>query len=131
MKLLLDSHTLLWALFEPERLSPNARELIGDTDNQIIVSYVSFWEITVKIAKGKLQVPGSSIKPILKESRELGFQFLPLQDEHLVLLESLPTFPDHKDPFDRMLVAQAIVEGIPLLTFDAKIRRYPVQTIWN
>jgi PIN domain nuclease of toxin-antitoxin system len=76
VKLLLDSHTLIWALFEPDRLSPNARALIGDTGNQIIVSYASFWEITVKIAKGKLKVPGSSVKPILAEARDIGFQFL-------------------------------------------------------
>ncbi len=131
MKLLIDSHTLLWALFEPDRLSPNAKALIGSTENQIIVSYASSWEITVKIAKGKLKVPGSSVKPILAEARDLGFQFLAFKDEHLVVLESLPVFTDHKDPFDRMLVAQAIVEGLPLLTVDTKIPRYPVQTIWK
>jgi len=131
LKLLLDSHTLLWALLQPERLSPNARALLGDTGNQIIVSYASLWEITVKIAKGKLNVPGSSVGPILRESRDLGFQLLAFNEEHLMVLESLPTFADHKDPFDRMLVAQAIVEGLPLLTADTKIPRYPVQTIWK
>jgi len=131
LKPLLDTHTLLWALFEPERLSPKVRTLIGDRENEIVVSYATFWEITIKVAKGKLKVPGSSVKPILKESRDLGFQFLPLKDEHLAVLESLPTFPDHKDPFDRMLIAQSIVEGLPLLTIDAKIQRYPVQTIWK
>ncbi len=131
MKLLLDSHTLLWALLEPERLSPNARTLIGDPENQIIVSYTSLWEITVKVAKGKLTVPGSSVNPILRESRDLGFQFLAFKEEHLAALESLPTFADHKDPFDRMLVAQAIVEGLPLLTADTKMPRYPVATIWK
>ncbi len=131
MKLLLDSHTLLWALLEPDRLSPNARTLIGDPENQITVSYASFWEITVKIAKGKLKVPGSSIKPIISESRDLGFQFLGFIDEHFAALESLPIFADHKDPFDRLLVAPAIVEGLPLLTVDAKMQRYPVQTVWK
>jgi PIN domain nuclease of toxin-antitoxin system len=131
VKLLLDTHTLLWSLFEPQRLSPKARGLIGDTQNEITVSYASFWEITVKIAKGKLAVPGSSVKPILAESHNLGFRFLAFKDEHLAVLESLPTFADHKDPFDRMLVAQSIVEGFPLLTIDARIPRYAVQTIWK
>jgi PIN domain nuclease of toxin-antitoxin system len=131
VKFLLDSHALLWALFEPERLSPNARALIGNAENQVVVSYANFWEITVKIAKGKLTVPGSSEKPILAESHDLGFQFLAFHDDHLVVLESLPKLSDHKDPFGRMLVAQAIVEGLPLLTVDAKMKRYPVQTIWK
>jgi len=131
VNLLLDTHTLLWSLFEPERLSPMARGLIGDTRNEITVSYASFWEITVKVAKGKLKVPVSSVEPILRESRDLGFRFLGFRDEHLETLESLPIFSDHKDPFDRILVAQAIVEELPILTIDAKIPRYTVQTIWK
>jgi PIN domain nuclease of toxin-antitoxin system len=131
LKLLLDSHALLWSLFEPNRLSDHARSLIGDTGNEVFISQASLWEVTIKIAKGKLAVPSSSIKPILAELRDLGFQRIPLKDEHLAVLESLPTFPDHKDPVDRLLVAQAIVEELPVLSVDAKIRRYPVKTIWR
>lgn len=121
MKLLLDTHLLLWAANDPNRLSDAARNWIEDLSNELLFSAASLWEITIKRSLGRddFQVDGRLLRRGLLDN---GYQELPITSEHAVALESLPSI--HKDPFDRMLIAQATTEGILLLTKDAQVARY-------
>ena len=124
MRVLLDTHALLWALDGSDELSETARRTIVKLDNEVLVSSVSAWEIAIKRALGKLEAPrdlGAAID-------EAGFVRRLIRFEDCEALEALPNH--HRDPFDRMLVAQALVEGIPVVTRDPWIRHYGVQTIW-
>jgi len=123
LKLLLDTHALLWALLAPRRLSPTAADAIEDGANEVFVSVVSAWEIEIKRAKGKLpiQVP---LSDALSEQR---FKTLPVTLPYVLAVESLPR--RHRDPFDRMLIAQAQLEGMTLVTSDREVRHYPVATL--
>lgn len=89
---------------------------------------VSLWELSVKISIGKLRTVGSSIQYLRDECREYGIEILPIRMEHILRTESLPLH--HRDPFDRLLIGQAIEEGLVILTDDAHFRRYPVKTVW-
>ena len=124
MRVLLDTHALLWALDGSESLSALARHTILTLENEVLVSSVSGWEIAIKRVLGKLDAPralGAAID-------EAGFVRRLIRFEDCEKLETLPSH--HRDPFDRMLVAQALVDGIPVVTRDAWIGRYGVQTIW-
>lgn len=122
MKLLLDTHLLLWAAGEPKRLSRKARALIDDRDNELLFSAASLWEVVIKRSLGRsdFQVDPRLLRRGLLDN---GYSELPVLSEHVVAIESLP--PIHKDPFDRVLVAQASVEGITLLTTDSIVAQYP------
>ena len=122
MKLLLDTHLLLWAAGRPERLPPAARRLISDVENELLFSAASLWEIAIKRGLGRedFQVEPRLLRRGLLEN---GYADLPVTGEHAVALDGLP--PIHKDPFDRILIAQAMVEGIALLTVDPLVARYP------
>ncbi len=122
MKLLLDTHVLLWAAGEPARLSLSTRRLLNDTANEPLFSVVSLWEIVIKRGLGRkdFQVDARLLRRGLLDN---GYTELPIVSEHAVAVESLPAI--HKDPFDRLLVAQATVEGITLLTLDDQVARYP------
>lgn len=122
MKLLLDSHLLLWAANEPSRLSAAARAYLEDTRNDLLFSAASLWEITIKRGLGRrdFQVDARLLRRGLLDN---GYWELPVTSEHAVNLESLP--PIHKDPFDRILIAQATAEGITLLTTDEQVALYP------
>lgn len=122
MKLLLDTHLLLWAAGPSPRLSLGARRLITDGDNELFASTASLWEIAIKSA---LRRPEFQIDPALFRRNLLnnGYGELPVTGEHAVAVANLPTI--HKDPFDRLLIAQSIVEGIMLLTGDPVVARYP------
>ncbi len=124
MRVLLDTHALLWALADDERLSPSARELIVDEANDIVVSAVSAWEISVKTTLGKLKAPVNLREAI----SQAGFTERLIGFADCQRLSHLPAL--HRDPFDRMLVCQALEDGAPLLTKDRMIAQYPVQTIW-
>ena len=121
MKLLLDTHLLLWAAGEPKKLSPKARRLIADTDNELMFSAASIWEVAIKRTLGRadLQVDTRLFRRGLIDN---GYVELPVLSAHAVAVEALP--PVHKDPFDRLLVAQSLVEGIVLLTSDATVAQY-------
>lgn len=123
VKLLLDTNALLWALLEKHRLSPRAIEVIEDEANDLFVSVVSVWEIEIKRAKGRLHVP-MEIEPSLAEQR---FSALPVTLRHAQAVESLPRH--HRDPFDRMLICQAQLDGLTLVTSDRMMRRYPVSVM--
>jgi PIN domain nuclease of toxin-antitoxin system len=122
MKLLLDTHLLLWAAGSPERLPPVALPLLEDPANELLFSAASLWEIAIKRGLGRsdFQVDARVLRRGLLDN---GYQELAITAEHAVSIDSLP--PIHKDPFDRILVAQATVEGITLLTVDALVARYP------
>ncbi|SNB73316.1 PIN domain nuclease, a component of toxin-antitoxin system (PIN domain) [Arboricoccus pini] len=122
MKLLLDTHVLLWAAGRPERLSPAAQGLMDDLANTLLFSSASLWEIAIKHSLGRadFQVDARLLRRGLLDH---GYRELPITGEHAVAIESLP--PIHKDPFDRILVAQTMVEGITLLTADSRLAAYP------
>ncbi len=122
MKFLLDTHLLLWAAGTPERLSQPARSLIEDPANLLLFSAASLWEITIKQGLGRadFQVNARVLRRGLLDN---GYAELSISSAHAVAVDSLP--PIHKDPFDRLLVAQATVEGIVLLTSDAVVANYP------
>ena len=122
MKLLLDTHLLLWAAGEPQRLSKPARALIGNPDNELLFSAASLWEVAIKRGLGRedFKVDARLLRRGLLDN---GYSELPIISDHVVATESLPL--NHKDPFDRILVAQATVEGVTLLTIDSLLSRYP------
>ncbi|MCU0834847.1 MAG: type II toxin-antitoxin system VapC family toxin [Chromatiaceae bacterium] len=121
MRLLLDTHVALWALTDDPRLSEPARALIADPANDVLVSAASVWEIAIKHALGRGDMPISGDQA-LDWFRQAGYQLLPIAPEHAAAVEHLPDH--HRDPFDRMLVAQAMAEPLRLLTHDPLVLRY-------
>ncbi len=122
MKLLTDTHLLLWAAGQPEKLSPAARDLLEDPGNEPLFSAASLWEISIKLGLGRADF---NVDPRLlrRGLRDNGWQELPITGAHAVAIDHLP--PLHKDPFDRLLLAQATEEGILLLPADAVLAQYP------
>jgi PIN domain nuclease of toxin-antitoxin system len=128
VQLLLDTVTVLWALETPERLSPLASEALRDGSNQLHLSVVSIWEISVKTTRGRMKLAYSLEDLISTLQRTLSVQFLGMNVEDSLIERSLPLI--HGDPFDRMLVCQAICRNLVVLTPDKMLRSYPVQGIW-
>ena len=122
-RLLLDTHVLLWALEDNQALSVDARQSIADTRNEVFVSAVSIWEMAIKRSLGKLRAPDNLADTV----QEAGFAALPITLAHAEQAGMLP--PHHRDPFDRMLVAQALAEGLVVVTDDALISKYGVRTM--
>jgi PIN domain nuclease of toxin-antitoxin system len=122
VKLLLDTHVLLWAAGEPERLSPATRTLIEAEEHELVFSAASVWEIAIKRSLGRADFV---VDPRLLRRGLLdnGYTELPITSEHALAVDALP--PLHRDPFDRILVAQAAVEGMVLVTADPAVLRYP------
>ena len=116
MRLLLDTHALLWALADPDRLNDTARDALRDGRNVVLVSAVSAWELAIKQAAGKLRAPDD----LLEVVDATGFDWLPISAQHALLAGALP--PLHRDPFDRMLVAQARQESLIIVTRDRGLR---------
>lgn len=128
MKALLDTHTFLWWIDEDERLSPPAKAVIEDGDNEVFFSSASAWELVIKSALGKVEFLEPPEVLIPREVNINGFQVLPVFLRHALKLLDLPDL--HRDPFDRILVAQALVEGLSVLSGDTLLRQYPVPTEW-
>lgn len=124
MKLLLDTHAALWFLSDDERMGENAKQHLTDDDNRILLSAAVVWEIAIKRALGKLVVPEEYQTLLLGA----GVQALPITIDHAAAVERLP--PHHRDPFDRMLVAQALGEAAAIVSRDDILRRYGVTLIW-
>jgi PIN domain nuclease of toxin-antitoxin system len=122
MKLLLDTHLLLWAAGEPKRLPKGIRTLLEDRDNELLFSAASLWEVMIKSGLGRKDFRADA-RLLRRGLLDNGYSELPIVSAHVVAIESLP--PIHKDPFDRVLVAQATVEGITLLTNDPVVAQYP------
>lgn len=123
MRLLLDSHALLWAIGDPDRLSEGARRAIEDGRNAVLVSAASVWEIAIKRALGKLTAP-ADLAAVMTAT---GFDSLSISLEHATLAGSLPRH--HRDPFDRMLIAQAQLESLTIVTRDARFEPYGVSLL--
>jgi PIN domain nuclease of toxin-antitoxin system len=128
VRILLDTHALLWAALGDPRLSPAAEAIIGDGSQELLFSPVSAMEITMKHAAGRLELPDEARTWIRTRVAMFGLIELALTSAHAIEAGLLPRH--HRDPWDRLLVAQARVEGVSLLTADAAIRRYEVTTIW-
>ncbi|MDR1358061.1 MAG: type II toxin-antitoxin system VapC family toxin [Coriobacteriales bacterium] len=126
MRYLLDTHIVLWFAQNSPRLSSNAAQIILDTDNTICVSVVSAWEVAIKCSIEKLRLEGG-VSEFFRMVSVNGFTLLPIARQHLEYLQSLPFC--HRDPFDRLLVATAVVEGLTVITADEDIARYPVPLI--
>lgn len=122
MRLLLDTQLLLWAAYKPERLSSAARALIEDAGNELAFSPASVWEVVIKRALAR---PDFRINPraLRRGLMENGYGEMAITSDHALAVELLP--PLHKDPFDRLLVAQALVEGVAFVTADAQLPAYP------
>lgn len=123
MKLLLDTHILLWAFDDSPKLGPASRDIITDPANDVYVSLISLWEIAMKVRIGKLEVDLRELMSLLVPS---GFRLLDLRMSHLDQLLELPFFSDHRDPFDHLLIAQAKAEELVFLSADTTPGRYPV-----
>jgi len=121
--LLLDTHVFLWLASSPDRLSAEARKVCQDLENTLLLSMASIWEIQIKHQLGKLTLSSPLDQLIAEQQTVNAVILLPIELAHILRLQSLP--PLHKDPFDRILVAQSIVTGATLLTADAKLPDYP------
>ena len=123
MKILLDTHVLVWALSSPEKIKPKVQDLLVDTDNIVFVSIASLWELQIKKSLNKISLPDDFISQL----QENGFELLDINYKHITKLAELPLI--HRDPFDRMLVAQTIHENLSLVTNDLEIMKYNVKII--
>jgi PIN domain nuclease of toxin-antitoxin system len=127
MKALLDTHTFLWAIAEDKKLSRRARELfVGPSD--LWLSVASIWEIMIKVQSSRLPLPSPTGPYVVRKLAENRIDVLPISLDHVLRIEGLPLH--HRDPFDRILIAQSLEENLPLITADPVFDRYPIQLIW-
>ncbi|MFP4653923.1 MAG: type II toxin-antitoxin system VapC family toxin [Phormidium sp.] len=129
MRLLLDTHTVLWFFMGNSRLSDKVRDLVEDGHNHKLISVAMVWEMSIKQSQNKLTLEKTASDYIEDKIRLDDFELLPIQLNHLRILSSLPFY--HKDPFDRLLIAQAMQENIPILSKDIAFNAYPIQRIWD
>ena len=127
MAVLIDTQAFIW-FFENNLRLPSSMRLFMEKSNSLVVSVASFWEITIKAGLGKLVIP-ENIAGLMDKALFKGFKILPIEREHLIVLSTLDLI--HRDPFDRIIIAQAIAENIPLVSSDDVFRQYPVNCIWN
>lgn len=128
MRILLDTHALLFWLLDSDRLSPRAREVFEHPDHELLWSAASSWEVSIKFALGRLTLAQPPKEFFPAQLRRQGIGSLPVEHAHAFQVAELP--PHHRDPFDRLLVAQAQVERIPILSRDPAIRAYDVKVVW-
>jgi PIN domain nuclease of toxin-antitoxin system len=126
MNILLDTHTLLWALSDESKLSERVRRLLPHASTWFSVA--SLWEILIKAQIGKMPLPRPTGSFVMSKLAFNGVRILPVTADHVLRIESLPDY--HRDPFDRMLIAQSLQEKLPLVTADRVFTRYPVEVIW-
>lgn len=124
MRLLLDTHVILWSINNDARLKPALRSVIIDPANRIYYSYASIWEVSIKLAQGRLTLPGNNVDSLVALLRRTRIGLLPIRLSHLRAAAVLPFH--HGDPFDRLIAAQAMAEDLQLITEDAKLRLYTV-----
>jgi PIN domain nuclease of toxin-antitoxin system len=139
MTVLVDTTSLLFALLTPERLSPRARRVLEDRSSALVWSAASTWEVVVKARLGKLDLGGDVATVLGEQLLRMGVRILPVEQAHVLRVATLPDVEwidangsprRHADPFDRLIVAQAMVEGLPILTSDDPFDRYPVERVW-
>lgn len=127
MRLLLDSHTFLWWVRNDPALRRRARALIADVDHDCYVSHASIWEMAIKASLGKLTLPSPAERFVATQCEINGFHLLPIALAHIGLVELLPFH--HRDPFDRLLVAQARIEGLTLVSRDPRLKAYGIAVV--
>jgi PIN domain nuclease of toxin-antitoxin system len=127
MRALLDTHAFLWAIADDKRLSRRAQKIFTGP-NDLWLSVASFWEILIKVKTGKLPLPEPSGPYLVRKAAENRIEVLPIKLDHVLRIESLEEH--HRDPFDRVLIAQSIEEKLPLVTSDPHFERYPIELIW-
>lgn len=128
MRILLDTCAFLWITTDANVLTPTVRRVFSNSDNEVFLSSVSVWEIIVKYNLGKLPLPEPPSDFIKSQREKHEIETLPLTENEVYFLHQLPDY--HKDPFDRMLICQAIAKDLTILTNDALIRQYPVRVLW-
>jgi PIN domain nuclease of toxin-antitoxin system len=128
VKLLLDTHVFLWAITDDPQLSEKARHLFTCHENELFLSVAGVWEILVKVQIGKLPLPKPAGDYVQKQLARNAVQVLPIRVRHVLRLEQLPLH--HRDPFDRVLIAQALEEELPILTADPLMKRYSATLVW-
>ena len=126
--LLLDAHTMLWFFWDNPQLSTRAKALIEDANNRKLVSIATCWEIAIKVGLGKLDLGEPSRSFLPREIARNNFELLPISLAHATMVEGL--VPQHRDPFDRLLVAQAMTEGLPLVSADGVFDQYGISRLW-
>jgi PIN domain nuclease of toxin-antitoxin system len=128
MRLLLDTHSFIWASSDKPKLSPKALALIEEPDNELLLSLASVWEISIKLSTGKLALPQPPEAFVSAQMRDIGIALLPIELRHLGPVATLPFH--HRDPFDRLLIAQSLVEGVPLVSADTAFDACSVKRLW-
>ncbi len=128
MRVLLDTHAFLWFILDDPQLSPVAKSLIEDPANDVAVSPASYWEVAIKVQLGKYALPIPFRQFMDTHIAANAFEVVPVEVRHVEPLTTLPLH--HKDPFDRLIIAQALVEGIPVVSADAAFDAYPVTRLW-
>lgn len=128
MTYLLDTGVWLWSLWEPERIARKAREVMADLHQQLFISAVTSWEVTIKTGTGKLTLPEPPASFVPRRMADQGLRPLPISHQHALAVAALPLH--HRDPFDRLLIAQASVEGMTLITADRAFEQYSVPILW-
>ena len=128
MKLLLDSHALIWFISGDNRLGEQAKEAFLNSDNKLYFSKAGLWEMTIKISLGKLVLSENWLAAIEKEMISNGIQWLEIEIDHCKILADLPFH--HRDPFDRLLISQAISEAMTIISIDSQFSHYPLDIIW-
>lgn len=128
MRYLLDTQAFIWLDSDPDKLSPKVSAIAGDSQNVLFLSLASAWEMQIKLQLGKLTLP-APLTAIMRNQRKTNqIKLLHITLQHILALESLPYY--HKDPFDRLIVAQSKITDIPLITADTTLAQYPITTIW-
>ncbi|MBC8099871.1 MAG: type II toxin-antitoxin system VapC family toxin [Armatimonadetes bacterium] len=128
MRCLIDTHTFIWLDTQPERLSARVATFIADDFNTIFLSHISIWELQIKIQLGKLQLSKSLVDSLETQRQNNQLELLTVELAHILTLDKLPFH--HRDPFDRLLIAQAMAEGLPLISRDSVFSQYPIKVIW-
>ena len=128
MRYLLDTHAFLWWVADDTRLSEAVRKVIKDSENEIMVSSASVWEMSIKTGVGRLRIPGDMTQFMSEQLATQGFSTLPINLHHALHVAKLPLL--HRDPFDRMLIAQTIVENLVLITADSAMTQYEIPLLW-
>jgi PIN domain nuclease of toxin-antitoxin system len=128
VRFLLGTHVFLWAIAEPSRLSDRVRRWLDDGDNEAWVSIASVWEIAIKAGLGRLRLPSDLGGFLARQLVASNLRLLPIGLEHAVVIRDLPL--DHRDPFDRLLIAQSRIEQLALISHDARMTAYEVEELW-
>ena len=128
MRLLADTHILLWAVGAPERLSDAAREALSTADHEVAIGTASLWEIAIKVSRGRLDLAADWQAAIERGRKHMGARWLAIEPAHCGRVATLPWH--HRDPFDRMLIAQALCENMILISKDSVFAEYPVKVLW-